>query len=275
LSVLPETRRVLVTGGAGGIGAAISRAFVGVGADVIIMSRSDAARRVAEEIGAGRGSSSDRDPDGSGMTHGRCRAVNADMADEESTAKGVAEALGLLGGLDVLVVCHGDVVVGDALELALDDWRRVIEVNLTATFAVCQMAARQMLRQREATPAGSRVPNGRIITIASMYAFFGGVRVAAYTASKGGVAQLTKALANEWAAHGINVNCIAPGYVRTEMNRHVWQDPVRSSDITARLPAGRWGEPEDIAGPVMFLASEAADYLHGVVLPVDGGFLVR
>jgi 2-deoxy-D-gluconate 3-dehydrogenase len=197
------------------------------------------------------------------------------MADEESTAKGFAEAVGLLGGLDVLVVCHGDVVVGDALELALDDWRRVIEVNLTATFSVCRMAARQMLRQREATPAGSHVPNSRIITIASMYAFFGGVRVAAYTASKGGVAQLTKALANEWAAHGINVNCIAPGYVRTELNRHVWRDPVRSSDITARLPAGRWGEPDDIAGPVMFLASEAADYLHGVVLPVDGGFLVR
>lgn len=274
MSLLLEGRRALITGGAGGIGAAISDAFVAEGADVIIMSRS-AARHVADHLGSGVGPRVDEKSDGVTVTPGRCRAVNADMADEASTEVGFSEALGLLGGLDVLVLCHGTVVVGDSLEIALDDWRRVLEVNLTATFALCRMAAQQMIRQRETTPTGSDAQNSKIITIASMYAFFGGVRVAAYTASKGGVAQLTKALANEWASSGINVNCIAPGYVRTDLNRHVWQDPVRSREITARLPAGRWGEPEDVAGPAVFLASRDSDYLHGVVLPVDGGFLVR
>lgn len=270
MSPMLEGRRALITGGAGGIGAAISDAFVAECADVVIMSRS-----AADRPGSGPDPGVDAEPCGTKVTRGRCRAVRADMADEASTSDGFSEALSLLGGLDVLVLCHGDVVVGDALELSLADWRRVLEVNLTATFALCRMAARQMLRQREATPTDSETPNSKIITIASMYAFFGGVRVAAYTASKGGVAQLTKALANEWAASGINVNCIAPGYVRTDLNRHVWQDPVRSREITARLPAGRWGEPEDVAGPAVFLASKDSDYLHGVVLPVDGGFLVR
>lgn len=270
MSGLLEGRRALITGGAGGIGAAISEAFVAEGADVVIMSRSDSARRVAEAIdrgGPGRSAA--------GAGRGRCWSVVADVADPAASADGFDRAVELLGGLDVLVLSHGAVVVEEALELALEDWQRVIDVNLTATFALCQAAARRMLDQRRAAPTGTPPSSGRIITIASMYAFFGGVRVAPYTASKGGVAQLTKALANEWAGLGINVNCIAPGYVRTDLNRHVWEDPIRSREIVARLPAGRWAEPEDIAGPAVFLASAAAEYLHGVVLPVDGGFLIR
>jgi 2-dehydro-3-deoxy-D-gluconate 5-dehydrogenase len=133
-------------------------------------------------------------------------------------------------------------------------------------FALCRLAGSLMV------PRGS----GKIVTIASMLSFQGGLRAAAYAASKGGVAQLTKALANEWAPHGVNVNAIAPGYVKTPLNRHIWRDdPGRSDAILARLPAGRWGEPSDLAGAAVFLASPASDYVHGIVLPVDGGWLAR
>ena len=117
--------------------------------------------------------------------------------------------------------------------------------------------------------------SGKIIHIASMYAFFGGLRVAAYAASKGGVSQLTKSLAIEWAEAGVNVNAIAPGYVRTQLNKHIWNDPERGGQVLSRIPAGRWGEPADVLGAVIFLASSQSDYVHGIVLPVDGGFLAR
>ena len=133
-------------------------------------------------------------------------------------------------------------------------------------FELAQLAARAM----------AATGGGKIVTIASMLSFSGGLNVAAYAASKGGVAQLTKALANEWAPLGINVNGIAPGYIKTNLNRHIWQDdPTRTAEILARLPVGRWGEPEDLVGPTLFLCSPAADYLHGVILPVDGGWLSR
>lgn len=274
-------RRALVTGGAGGIGTAISAAFVDAGADVVVLSRSDGAQQVAERLNERSATTDPTDPTDAAAagaaapSRGRAMAVNADVADHAALERGFAEAVGQLGGLDVLVTCHGAVAVGDAASLSPEAWQRVIDVNLTATFALCQAAGRQMLAQRPSRDDTAAAPHGKIITIASMYAFFGGVKVAAYTASKGGVAQLTKALANEWAAQGINVNCIAPGYVRTDLNRHVWQDPDRYAEIVGRLPAGRWADPEDLAGPAVFLASPASDYLHGVVLPVDGGFLIR
>jgi 2-deoxy-D-gluconate 3-dehydrogenase len=139
-------------------------------------------------------------------------------------------------------------------------------VNLTSVFELCRLAGTSMVPRGE----------GKIVTVASMLSFQGGFRAAAYAATKGGVAQLTKALANEWAPHGVNVNAIAPGYVKTGLNRHIWRDdPVRSEAVLARLPAGRWGDPADLAGAVVFLASAASDYVHGIVLPVDGGWLAR
>ena len=142
----------------------------------------------------------------------------------------------------------------------------MLELNLTATFRLCQLAGRIMLAQ------GS----GKIVNIASMLSFQGGIRVPSYAASKGGVATLTMALANEWAPRGVNVNAIAPGYVKTEMNARIWRDdPVRTAAIDARIPAGRWSEPADLGGAVVFLSSHASDYVHGVVLPVDGGWLAR
>jgi 2-deoxy-D-gluconate 3-dehydrogenase len=148
----------------------------------------------------------------------------------------------------------------------LDRWDQVLEANLTAVFELCQLAGRVFLDQGQ----------GKIVNIASMLSFSGGLNVVSYSSSKGGIAQLTKALANEWAAKGVNVNAIAPGYLQTKLNAHIWRDdPDRAGQILARLPAGRWGDPSDLKGAVVFLASAASDYLHGVILPVDGGWLAR
>jgi 2-deoxy-D-gluconate 3-dehydrogenase len=238
-------RRALVTGGSGGIGLGISEALAAAGASVAVLGRSDAAEAAAARV------------DGI--------AVRADLSDRDDLQSGFAAAVGALGGLDVLVASHGTLHAGPALETPLEDWDDTLEVNLTAVFELCRLAGALMV------PRGS----GKIVTIASMLSFQGGFRAAAYSASKGGVAQLTKALANEWAPHGVNVNAIAPGYVKTALNAHIWRDPERSESILTRLPAGRWGEPSDLAGAAVFLASPASDYVHGIVLPVDGGWLGR
>ena len=243
-------RKALVTGGGGGIGTGIAEGLLEAGASVVMMARSEAVEHAADRLGG---------PDAG------VYAVRADLGDRDQVAPAFGEAVGLVGGLDILVTSHGTVAVSPALEHPLEDWDRVLEVNLTSSFELCRLAGRIMV------PQGS----GKIINIASMYSFTGGLRVAAYTASKGGLGQLTKALANEWASHGVNVNAIAPGYVRTGLNAHVWGDPERSAEIVSRLPIGRWAEPGDLKGPAVFLASGASDYLHGVVLPVDGGFLAR
>ena len=239
-------RRALVTGGGGGIGLGITEALAGAGARVAVLGRSDAADEAAALVGG--------------------TAVRADLSDRDALRRGFEAAVESLSGLDILVTSHGTLHAGPALETSLEDWDATIEVNLTSVFVLCRLAGALMV-QRGA---------GKIITIASMLSFQGGFRAAAYSASKGGVAQLTKALANEWAPHGVNVNAIAPGYVRTPLNSHIWRDdPERSEAILARLPAGRWGEPADLAGAVVFLASGASDYVHGIVLPVDGGWLAR
>ena len=147
----------------------------------------------------------------------------------------------------------------------MEDWDDVIQMNLTSVFQLCQLAGRVMLKQGK----------GKIINLASMLSYFGGFTVPAYAASKGGVAQLTKALSNEWSSKGINVNAIAPGYMNTEMNEKLIQDPGRNSEISARIPMHRWGEPEDMIGTVIFLASDASDYVTGITIPVDGGYLGR
>jgi 2-deoxy-D-gluconate 3-dehydrogenase len=239
-------RRALVTGGGGGLGSAIAAALAGAGAELAVLGRSDSVEAVAASVGG--------------------HAVRADLTDRDDLVRGFERAVEALDGLDVLVTCHGDVHASAAADHPLERWDAVVESNLTSVFELCQLAGRRFLAQGR----------GKVITIASMLSFTGGLNVASYAASKGGIAQLTKALANEWAPAGVNVNAIAPGYVRTAMNAHIWRDdPARAEQILARIPAGRWGEPADLAGATIFLASAASDYLHGVVLPVDGGYLSR
>jgi 2-deoxy-D-gluconate 3-dehydrogenase len=170
------------------------------------------------------------------------------------------------GRLDILVNNAGIIRRSDALEFSEADWDDVMNVNLKTAFFLSQAAAKQMLK----TGSG-----GKIINIASMLSFQGGIRVASYTASKSGIAGLTKLLANEWAAKGINVNAIAPGYVSTNNTTALRADEGRNKEILGRIPAGRWAKPEDLGGAAVFLASNAADYVHGAVIPVDGGWLAR
>jgi 2-deoxy-D-gluconate 3-dehydrogenase len=239
-------RRALVTGGGGGIGRGLARALADAGAAVAVLGRSEAAADTAAELGG--------------------VAVRADLSDRSELRRGFDEAVERLGRIDVLVNSHGIGHASAAVDHELRDWDNVLEVNLTATFELCRLAGRQMLER------GS----GKIVNIASLLSFQGGFGVSSYAASKGGLAQLTMALANEWAAHGVNVNAIAPGYVKTSLNARIWRDdPERTAQITARIPAGRWGEPADMAGAVVFLSSAASDYVHGAILAVDGGWLGR
>jgi len=240
----------LVTGGGSGIGLGLAEALARAGAAVVIVGRGERVEGAAEDL--------------RGQGH-EVHAIRADMLDASARVATFEQASSLLGQVDVLVPCHGMVQAGDVLEQELDVFRDTLEANLTSVFELSRLALRPMVARGR----------GKLILVASMLSFFGGFRAAAYAASKGGVAQLTKALATELAPQGVNVNAIAPGYVQTDLNRHVWSDPVRAKDVLGRIPAGRWGEPADLGGAGVFLASRASDYLHGVVLPVDGGYLVR
>lgn len=239
--------RALVTGGTGAIGSAIARGFVAAGARVAIVGRSEDTPTIAARLG----------PDVAGIT--------ADLADLQALTQAFAQVTAALGGLDVLITAHGSARVQAATEYSQEFWDEMLTMNLTSVFQLCRLAAPIMLGQGR----------GKIITIASMLSFSGGLMVSGYAASKGGVAQLTKALANEWSGRGINVNAIAPGYIKTRLNEHIWRDPVRHDQILTRLPSGRWGNPDDLVGAAIFLASPASDYVHGIVLPVDGGWLAR
>ena len=191
--------------------------------------------------------------------------MTCDLANKE-TPKSLLEAtLKHFGHLDILVNNAGTIRRAPAADYSEDDWATVIEVNLSAVFRLSQLAGRQMIAQG----------NGKIMNIASLLSFQGGVTVPAYAASKGGIAQLTKALANEWAGQGINVNAIAPGYMRTDNTKALQADETRNRQILERIPAGRWGEPFDLAGAAVFLASSASDYVNGHVLVVDGGWMGR
>jgi 2-deoxy-D-gluconate 3-dehydrogenase len=199
---------------------------------------------------------------------GRCfQPVQCDL--REATAARLNEVVGQvaseMGGLDILVNNAGIIRRAPALEFSEQYWDDVIQINLKALFFLSQAAARVMARQGE----------GKIVNIASMLSFQGGILVPSYTAAKSGVAGLTRALANEWASKGINVNGIAPGYMATDNTAPLRADPQRSQAILARIPVGRWGEPADLKGVVVFLASAASDYMHGAIVPVDGGWLTR
>jgi len=243
-------RRAIITGGGGAIGSALAEALHQAGADIAIIGRSESAEHVAAAIGT---------------PERPAHAVQCDLSDRSALPAGFDAAVSLLGGIDILVACHGMVKAGDSLTYPADDWDETLESNLNSVFRLAQLAGERMLAQGY----------GKIITIASMLSFGGGLRAAAYAASKGGVAQLAKALANEWSGRGVNVNAIAPGYIQTRINQHIWKDPVRSEQVLARLPSGRWGQPDDLKGAVVFLSSAASDYVHGIVLPVDGGWLAR
>jgi 2-deoxy-D-gluconate 3-dehydrogenase len=247
-----EGSQALVTGGAAGIGAAITEAFAACGADVAVTVHSRPADDILARIGAlGR----------------RGAALDADMAalDEASAAALIAATEERLGPLDILVNNAGIIRRKEALDHPFADWRDVMATNLDAVFLLSQAAARRMAERRR----------GRIVNIASVLSFQGGIRVPGYAAAKHAVVGLTRALANEWAAHGINVNAIAPGYVATENTRALRQDEARMRDLLARIPAGRFAEAEEIAGAAVFLASPAASYVTGAVLAVDGGWLAR
>ena len=245
-------RKALVTGGATGIGEGIALALAGAGADVALTYRShqpDDTIAAIKALGC------------------RAFAVKADFGGmDEDGARGVIDfATDALGGLDILVNNAGIIHREDSTDMPLDDWRRVLSVNLDSVWLLSQAAGRHMVAQ------GS----GKIVIVSSVLASQGGLRVPAYAASKHAVTGLTRALCNEWAGHGVNVNAIAPGYTATDNTQALRDDPDRSRALLDRIPAGRFAEPSEIAGAAVFLASDAASYCHGSVLTVDGGWLAR
>ena len=237
----------IVTGANTGIGQAIALSLAAAGADIAAVGRTPAQETVEKVRALGR----------------QAQIVSADLSSIEPVQRVVDETLEKLGRLDILVNNAGIIRRADSVDFTEEDWDAVIDTNLKTTFFLCQAAGRHMLAQGA----------GKIINIASLLSFQGGIRVPSYTASKSGVAGLTKLLANEWAARGVNVNAIAPGYIATEMVRAVPADALEK--IVATIPVGRLGEPEDIARCVVFLASSAAAYIHGHTLAVDGGWLAR
>jgi len=244
-------RVALVTGASRGIGAAMARGLAAAGADVILHASRTEPADLAASIA--------RD----------CRVKTsclvADLEQRAQTDTLVPRALAMAGTLDILVNNAGIIRRADAVDFSDEDWDATLEVDLSSVFRLCRAAGTHMLAEGR----------GKIINVASLLAFQGGIRVPAYAAAKAGVAQLTRALANEWAGRGVNVNAIAPGYVRTDNTRALSEDPVRYKQILERIPAGRWGDPADLAGAAVFLASSAADYVHGHVLVVDGGWMGR
>lgn len=244
-------KNAIITGGNKSLGLGITKAMLEAGANVCIMASSDSVFEVVEDLKR--------------KGHNVC-GVKCNLSNKEQIENGFAEALKLFDGkLDILINNAGIQRRNKCEDFLYQDWLDVIEVNLNAVFTLCQLAGRKMLE------AGS----GKIINMASMLSFFGGQTVPAYAASKGAVAQLTKALSNEWSSRGVNVNAIAPGYMDTEMNVALVNDADRNSQILARIPMGRWGTPEDIGGVAVFLASDAAKYVTGAVIPVDGGYLSK
>lgn len=240
----------LVTGANTGLGQGMAIALAEAGADLVLAGRSDPAETIAAITALGR----------------RAVWVAVELGQVAVIRGLVDRALAAFGRIDVLVNNAGVIRRNDALEFTEEEWDSVVDVNLKTAFFLSQALAKHWLA------AGLR---GRIIHVASLLSFQGGIRVASYTASKSGLAGLTRLLANEWAARGINVNAIAPGYFVSNNTEALRADPVRSRDLLSRIPAGRWGDPADLGGAVVFLASRAADYVHGVVLPVDGGWLAR
>lgn len=245
-----DGQRALVTGASKGIGAAIALALAEAGADVACHGNSRAPDETAERVRAlGR----------------QALAVRGDLATRAAAPALVEATLAKFERIDILVNNAGTIRRAPAVDYSEADWDAVLDVNLRSLFRLCQLAGRGMLERGR----------GKIVNIASLLSFQGGITVPAYAASKGAVAQLTKALSNEWAARGVNVNAIAPGYVRTDNTAALQADETRNRQILERIPAGRWADPGDLTGAAVFLASRASDYVNGHVLAVDGGWLGR
>jgi 2-deoxy-D-gluconate 3-dehydrogenase len=242
----------VVTGARRGIGRAVARALAEAGADVIGVSAQ------LEESG----SAVEKDVLAAGRTF---EAIRTDFADPEAVRALGADLAGRERPVDILVNNAGTIRRSPAAEHTDEDWELVLQVNLNAQFALTRAVGASMVARGR----------GKVIFTASLLSFQGGITVPGYTAAKHGIAGLTKALANEWASHGVNVNALAPGYIATDNTQALQDDPVRSRAILDRIPAGRWGSADDLAGAAVFLASDAAAYVHGVVLPVDGGWLGR
>lgn len=245
-----EGKVALVTGASTGLGQAIAIALAEAGAEVACHGNTrvpDATREAITKLGR------------------RAVSITGDLSDRKTPERLIEETITQFGRLDILVNNAGTIRRAPAVDYSEEDWDTVIQVNLSSVFNLSKLAGRLMIEQG----------GGKILNIASLLSFQGGITVPAYAASKGGVAQLTKALANEWAAKGVNVNAIAPGYMRTDNTAALQKDETRNRQILERTPAGRWGEPADLAGAAVFLCSAASDYIHGHVLVVDGGWMGR
>ncbi len=235
-------RVALVTGASTGLGAAIAVALAEAGAQVCCHGNTRSPESTCDY------------------------AISGDLSDPQTPKRLIAQTLERFGRIDILINNAGTIRRAPAVDYSEEDWAAVIEVNLSSVFRLSQLVGRHLIENKR---------GGKIVNIASLLSFQGGITVPAYAASKGGVAQLTKALANEWAKHGINVNAIAPGYMRTNNTAALQADETRNRQILERIPAGRWGEPGDLAGAAVFLSSSASDYVNGHVLVVDGGWLGR
>ncbi|PAD16192.1 glucose 1-dehydrogenase [Shouchella clausii] len=243
-------KTAVITGATRGIGKSIAIGMAKAGADIVLLQRDVTNTSVQKEIeDLGR----------------RCEIVACDLSNPNQVKQAVPEAISRMDGIDILVNNGGIQRRSPAVHFSEEDWREVLQINLDAVWHLCQQAGKHMVPKK----------SGKIINMASLVSFQGGITVPAYAAAKGAVGQLTKALANEWSQHHVNVNAIVPGYIATDMNTALMNDPTRSRQILERIPAGRWGSPEDFIGPAIFLASDAANYVHGHLLAVDGGWLGR
>lgn len=245
-----EHKTAVVTGCAGGIGAGIALGLAEAGADIVGVDLQDLEETAAQVRTLGR----------------RFLAFRVDLSDREAVEAAWTQILTEAGGVDILVNNAGMQYRQNAYEYPLDVFDKVIAVNLRAGYQLAQLAAGHYRAEKK---------RGKIINLASLFSTFGGVNVSGYTCSKHGVVGMTRALSNEFAADGICVNAIAPGYIATELTKAIWSDPEKSRPMDERIPMGRWGKPQDFAGPAVFLASEASDYVSGIVLPVDGGYSAR
>jgi len=246
-----EGKKAIVTGGSRGLGYGMAEGLLEAGCEVAIIGSSDKTLTVASAFNA------------KGYA---CYGVKADLRDRQANYRAFADCLAALSGdLDILVTAAGIQRRHSAEDFPIEEWDEVMSINLHSVFIMCQLAGRIMLKKGY----------GKIINVASMASFFGGQTIPAYSAAKGGVAQLTKEMSNDWVGRGINVNAIAPGYMATDMNEAILNNDIRYRQISERIPANRWGTGEDMKGATIFLASAASDYISGAIIPVDGGYLVK